>query len=77
MAAHWRWSSDRPYREGERGVGQKRQDNIVFLIANVFHRSITWHAMSALIACIARLGPQMDYLTEFMDLDARFESLGT
>ena len=40
-------------------------------------RGATWHAKSAWKAHVTRLGPLMNHLTEFRNLDARFESLGT
>jgi len=35
----------------------------------------TWHAMSVLGAHMARLGHRIEYLTQFKNLDGRFESL--
>jgi len=35
----------------------------------------TWHAMSVLGAHMVRLGPRIEYLTQFKNLDGRFESL--
>ena len=55
------------------------EDEIVegFFFVNICHCGATWHAMSALKAGVARLGPRMEHSTKFRDPGGRFGSLGT
>jgi hypothetical protein len=68
-------------RKGERGRegganGRRCRQHKGFF-AYVHQQGVTCHTTPALRACMARLGPWIDHLTQFRDLNGQFESLET
>ena len=70
--------------EREREIGEEERERTKYekikkfrvFFANIHHRGATWHATSALDACVASLGRLVKHLMYFRDPDGRFESLG-
>ena len=59
-----------------RGLFVRWEDRLSHF-TNICHYDTMWHAKSAFVVYVTLLGPRLNLLTQFKDLDGRLESLGT